>query len=339
MVLVVAGCSENAQPDEMVIGKPTPARICQLIPPMYPGCECPPAPCTSGAIPQIVVTYASETPKDGFGNPILLPSNTSHSDKTGKHREPLPTDVSGVDWPDSAVFTVEVDTNGVRIGNQTVRLSLVSVDSGGAGSDSVFGHHHISVSRPKPVGRLSVDTVQIGSSGVASVTYTAGQVSGPVVLVATALGVDTVRKRWTIGVSGLQTLSDPNVALIGTLPWHPDNHYGTVTMNTLIAQAAAIIASKYQGKLLVVNDMSLRYGGKFDLDTLWTNNPKRHVEHRLGNSADIRVIPDSANHALDGLTTEGQQRTLTDHWDSIPGANWIWEATPRHIHLRYWGAP
>ena len=331
----MSGCKPDV-PEAVVVNTPVQSHICQLVPPLYPGCDCPPAPCASGATPQIVVTYTSGPPMGVDGDPFLIPTNASHTDKTGRYREPLPQNGPSA-WPSTLTFAVKVDTNGVPIPNQTVTLSLNSVDSGGRGSDSVFGHYHSSSTPPKPKGTLSTGPVSTGSSGVASVTYTAGQVSGPIILVASALGVDTLRRRWSVGISGLFQLAGPHVTLIGDVPQHPHNYYGTIGMNFLLNSVAGVVYAKV-GKPLVVNDMSLKYGGKFDLDTLWTNNPKRHVEHRLGISADIRIIADPhGNHSLDGLA-DSEPVVLKKGWNSLDTlASWIYEGSPPHIHLRYWG--
>ena len=67
---------------------------------------------------------------------------------------------------------------------------------------------------------------------------------------------------------------------------HTRNHYGTSSLlNTLKSVADTIFANK--GYKLRINDMSLPYGGPFDISNDWD---VPHQTHRNGKSADISNI-------------------------------------------------
>ncbi len=64
---------------------------------------------------------------------------------------------------------------------------------------------------------------------------------------------------------------------------HPDNHYTTIYAMT----NTWLIAETYYeqtGTTLGINDMSIRWGGLFDINGNW-NNP--HMSHRRGEDVDI----------------------------------------------------
>lgn len=101
----------------------------------------------------------------------------------------------------------------------------------------------------------------------------------------------TYHTTWLVKVVGLEPL--PNYfdiyETIGATPEHPDNHYGTPQMN----QALINFANDWTynvcitTNIIVINDMSLKYGGKFDLKGKWDKS-KSHDKHKFGNSADLR---------------------------------------------------
>jgi hypothetical protein len=54
------------------------------------------------------------------------------------------------------------------------------------------------------------------------------------------------------------------------------------------------IASKYKkiwpaAPPLTLNDGSIKWGGKFDIDGTWDRSKARHAEHRIGDNIDIRA--------------------------------------------------
>ncbi|MCC8932270.1 hypothetical protein [Rhizobium sp. 'Codium 1'] len=88
-----------------------------------------------------------------------------------------------------------------------------------------------------------------------------------------------------IKVEGLEALSgSKSLILIGATSRHPDNHYGTSQMNTQLHSLADKFFAKFSMPI-AVNDMSLVWGGLFDIDGTW-GGP--HQTHREGRHADVR---------------------------------------------------
>lgn len=69
---------------------------------------------------------------------------------------------------------------------------------------------------------------------------------------------------------------------------HFRNHYGTTGLIQAIRNIAASYDSLNSGVRLRINDMSLEFGGLFDIGNKWMTGLKEaHAEHRIGESADI----------------------------------------------------
>ena len=325
-LIVMSGCKPDV-PEAVVVNTPVQSHICQLVPPLYPGCDCPPAPCASGATPQIVVTYTSGPPSGSDGDPFIIPLSTVHSDGSG-HKPPKPQR-DGHDWDSTLTITIEVDTNGVAIPSVALHLVIDVADSGSTGSDSLFGHHHKSAASPKPKGRPSdtILTTPAGGAHTVTVVYTPSRFSEPVKLVISSAGVDTLRKHWTVGVPDLTHMSGSYIDLIGETTTlgsrHPNSHWVVSTMIPTLDSLAAKFHAVYSANLQV-NDMSLRYGGKFDLDTLWGDTA--HVEHRLGRSADISSL------------TAAQYANVVFWWKNA-GFGLYFHPEAGNAHLRDWRNP
>lgn len=72
---------------------------------------------------------------------------------------------------------------------------------------------------------------------------------------------------------------------------HPESHYGTQSLIDVLVG----ISDEYKSAIpdaspIEINDMSLPWGGLFDLDMTWVTSPANHEMHRCGNQADIRKI-------------------------------------------------
>jgi hypothetical protein len=80
----------------------------------------------------------------------------------------------------------------------------------------------------------------------------------------------------------------PDYFKTGAQPEHPDGWWGTSNAVSRIGQIAAQFRQE-TGLRTGVNDMSLQWGGRFDLGPryggLWWKGP--HDEHMLGRNADI----------------------------------------------------
>ena len=155
------------------------------------------------------------------------------------------------------------------------------------------GHVHDSSARPK--GSLSAFGGNTGPSGMELVIrYTSPEVSGVVYSDGACSAPNGFRcfdgyfYSFTTKVQGLQDLG-PNAAyvLVGDKPWHPSNHWGTSSFVAKLRHAAALYNMKY-GSKLEINDLSLEWGGLFDINQDWSHP---HREHRIGVSADVRLVP------------------------------------------------
>lgn len=171
----------------------------------------------------------------------------------------------------------------------TVKLKVEPVEESG-------GHNHDS-SRNEHVGTLSRDTVVLKEIGPNSIRYTSGEVAGTEKMVASL--VDSTGKP----ISSVELPIDVKVPMLGVLgssaEWrltgsygepgvksmHYNNHYGEAyTIDAMIA-----IVRKYfkkTGATLGINDMSLIWGGLFDIGNNWSSDPA-HSWHRKGTSVDI----------------------------------------------------
>ncbi|MGH8338528.1 MAG: hypothetical protein ACRETL_17265, partial [Gammaproteobacteria bacterium] len=295
-LVVMCGCRSNAPEAAVLVHKPSPSYLCHPDLPGFPGCECPPYCAFPHATPvQIIVTFAGNPFHGDDGDPLIIPWLTPHSHNGRTEPIPLRPD-NGQPLDSTLTFTIEVDTNGHVVPSVPLHLAIDAVDSGGRRADSAFGHVHSTGIKPK--GSLSPDTIVTTNSttGKATVTYMPSQYSEPIHLVISSPAFDTTAtKHWTVGVPGLVQMSGPYVSLVGEIAPHPHSHYVLPSTMNALNTLAAKWNSVYHTNLQL-NDMSLRYGGKFDLTTDWrldtavVGKCKLHCEHRLGRSADINGL-------------------------------------------------
>lgn len=124
----------------------------------------------------------------------------------------------------------------------------------------------------------------------------------------------------------------------------PDrNHYGTAATTTSIAAIAARWLDFAGAELMLeVNDISLEFGGGFDVGGNWTSdiidkspgdskscNPVGHCEHRNGAAADFQV---NSNSSPGNLTTK--QKTKLDQIIRANGGTHI-HVEGSHWHVRF----
>jgi hypothetical protein len=126
-------------------------------------------------------------------------------------------------------------------------------------------------------------------------------------------------------IPGLVGLSSaPCIKLIGSTADHPINHFGTTDTNSKILA----LANEYYGKEkkpLYINDMSLIWGGLFDISG--TYSPPHH-EHTNGTSVDIAATKNALTN--EKLFIEILRRYTTNYileYDTDP--------TKRHYHVRF----
>lgn len=113
-----------------------------------------------------------------------------------------------------------------------------------------------------------------------------------------------------------------NYHLIGSNPMHPSNHWGS--QGTIAAINS--IAAEYKaqtGDRLYINDMSLKWGGLFDISGKYSPS---HHEHRDGRQVDIAATKTTLRHEEKFLKI---LRKYT--------SNYILEGSgrSRHYHVRF----
>lgn len=338
IALTIAACNRDPVVDDSVITR-LPRRPAYTIAPCaFPVFTCP----DSGTnVQHVHIMYGSGTTFDLNGRAFIRPTDSSN--KSG-----VPPLYQGAIQPTTATITLYVDSTGLAVPNRSITVSLTAVDSAGAGSDSIFGHFHHgrysgSGGLPKPTGTL-VDTagntgsslvVNTGNGGMVKVTFHAPMISGPIVLQAISANADSARNTIIAGIDGLKPMSNSSVIfLVGDVPQHPSGHWalpGTITALTTLA--TKLMAET--GHDLPVNDVSLRFGGFFDLDTVnyWKLDTLiGHQSHRWGRSADIR----SQGTKQDALNPEQRGKLIT-LWFNLTGRLPVRESD--HIHLDWRGAP
>jgi len=107
---------------------------------------------------------------------------------------------------------------------------------------------------------------------------------------------------------------------------HPDAYWGLAEMTQALQAVAAEYADSVSGSTLGFNDMSLGYGGTFDLSLNW--NPQ-HCGHQVGNELDFRC------KLLNG-TQQRIARFFFEKHNFAPKAEL--EGTAReHWHVKYYG--
>lgn len=121
----------------------------------------------------------------------------------------------------------------------------------------------------------------------------------------------------------------PGYTLDGAKPGvHPSNHFGTSAMNAALRQLAADYAATCPGAAaLSYNDMSLPWGGLFDLNQNWKTP---HEEHRSGNNIDVgkrQVLKADRKHLIEQMCRKFKVRSEGDGINEQP-----------HYHLTMNGA-
>lgn len=204
---------------------------------------------------------------------------------------------------------------------------------------------HVNHPADRPRGTFSRMSQRTDTNGIASSVFTAPPFGGSTRVVVTADGFDGERNAdIVIKVPGLEELPDwVNYRRFGGNTEHPFNHWGTPAANTGLRQIADDYKAAFypngwvappQGTAIDptdaptdyykihYNDMSLRLGGKFEVDGEWDINDD-HDEHRVGINCDVRnrnVLTTQrarlANSPGGIFFTRGSTRTLThgNHW-------------------------
>ena len=156
---------------------------------------------------------------------------------------------------------------------------------------TTIGHEHDG-NRPKGTVTPATITIPGGSSGAASAEYKSSEVAGEEKVIAEINGVKKGEATDSVKVPGLQPMPESGIGAwrltgsyeqSGVTSKHIENHYGTPSTKTRIA-AMATDYFEETGIAIGVNDMSLPWGGLFDINNNWSTP---HSKHRMGKSVDV----------------------------------------------------
>jgi hypothetical protein len=208
-----------------------------------------------------------------------------------------------------------------------------------------FKHGHLT-NKANGQGRQYND-FQIGSEGKnRTITYHAPHAAGQVLLAARIRGrTDAAARRQVIvttAVEGLQQYATihPNEVLIGKMPHHGTNHWGTTAAITRMQSIVngfrnAWVAAAPQGTTrspddaptIQINDFSLEHGGLYDFDDNWW---KPHETHRFGNNIDI-----SRKVLINGVLTylRPGNDSIGEIYDMLNSAIGVDPEDPKHWHV------
>jgi hypothetical protein len=169
--------------------------------------------------------------------------------------------------------------------------------------DASGGHDH---SEGRPTGRFVTednDTLaelegKTGADGEAKYTYLCSGIGGiDSIFVQGRTPYDTATATILLKMGKFELLQDGTMyKLVGQTGIHPLNHYGTSkTLSTLRQLADSAFA--YSKWILQYNDISLMYGGPFDVGKtkLW-DTP--HETHREGRNVDMRPTSVSGDEVI-----------------------------------------
>lgn len=127
-------------------------------------------------------------------------------------------------------------------------------------------------------------------------------------------------------IQGLAALGNGNgYELVGQTPRHPANHYGTADAVVGLRTIAARYRREFPGDpKLLFNDISLEWGGLFDLNGDWA---KPHSTHRRGSQADVQrdSVPEAHRARLEQISADQGARVLIEgshyHLDFTPAGS------------------
>lgn len=169
------------------------------------------------------------------------------------------------------------------------------------------GGHYLGHSEGRPTGNHTPAAGWVSETdGHLHTTYIASEIGG---VVDAAIHCDAGfiscrdgKVSFGVGVKGLEDLG-PGVGyvLTGAKSPHPSNHWGVPAFLAATRKMAALFANDYPNDPLQFNDVSLEYGGVFDVAAKSANGyawTPPHSTHRLGTNMDIGIPRGSAAKAL-----------------------------------------
>lgn len=197
------------------------------------------------------------------------------------------------------------------VSRQLILFCDITIEFGNVLDDG--GHVHNDPAQPRPLGNFDPMFGNSGSNGILFSTYTAEEVSGIWEFTVTGVGpagqsVFPFTSTIFIRIPGLQELlPGTNYRLTGSLPEHPVNHYGTPQYDLDLVTIANQYAVAFAGEPLDYNNMSLKFGGLFDICAVGNPNciPPNvpipwvppHKSHRFGVDVDTPILSTAARQA------------------------------------------
>jgi hypothetical protein len=106
---------------------------------------------------------------------------------------------------------------------------------------------------------------------------------------------------------------------------HFYSHFGTQTLNSAIQNIASDYSLSHPGIRIRINDISLEFGGKFDVNNNWRGG---HSSHRIGTDADIGSTGLDENDNCVDINIEELRQIIEDRTELTP----IYHDPP-HFHI------
>ena len=211
--------------------------------------------------------------------------------------------------------TITISTSNVAEGT-AVSFQLQSVNDGG----------HVGHTGVRPLGEVTPENVSIDGEGVASAQFTASHFGGDIRIIAT-VGDLSKNKIIQVRVPDLKRVTaGDGYEMAGPTSEHPVGWYATSSTKTNLESIGKAYKEKYdteentgfEGELLRYNDMSLIYGGKFDLDGDWCTDSD-HRAHRVGTEIDLghKNVPSTRMKDLEKIVEANNGKIVkryTNHW-------------------------
>jgi len=252
---------------------------------------------------------------------LILEAGGGTSGETVVSTQIIPPEANYIVSPSigSQVNTIQVDIVCSFFG-AAIPDCAVTINPPAIAESNTGGHSHGDAGRP--LGKLDPLQGNTGSDAVFTTTYTAPEVSGVVRVSGSGFHsrYGFFSGSFTIGimVGGLQELVESSdYDRIGIKTIHPQSHFGTSTMVGNLTKLAQAYKATFPGHRLGYNDISLPWGGIFDLGANWSPD---HKAHRLGThvDADISLVPENRRKELRELIEEsGLSRIILEyptHW-------------------------
>jgi hypothetical protein len=188
-------------------------------------------------------------------------------------------------WPkgagndDKTTSTIMVTATNPPPEGCTVNFKVEPVENSG-------GHSHHDDSRRKGTVTPPTLTIPAGSLEPVYALYSSSDISGQEKIIAEVNGVkkgETTIQVKVPDLMPLDSLSWYNLTGADAISSHPANHYGTNSTKVAVYNMASDYWNEIRTRL-GINDMSLEWGGLFDVNENWSSP---HSLHRTGESVDI----------------------------------------------------